>query len=154
MDDFYVRLGDQVTFAKTITEFDVYQFAGITGDFSPIHVNAEYARSTPMGQRVAHGVLLVGLISTTGTMLIQKHARVVPGHESYSVGYDRIRFTRPVFIGDTVTVVDTVESIDREKNRCGSKVELFNQHGAIVCVATHLIQWIRPGHATKATYSP
>jgi 3-hydroxybutyryl-CoA dehydratase len=150
MDDFYVSIGDQVTFAKTITESDVYQFAGITGDFSPIHVNAEYARATPMGQRVAHGVLLVGLMSTTGTLLLQEHERRVAGHESYSVGYDRIRFILPVFFGDTITVVDIVTGIDRNKNRCRSKVELFNQHGDIVCAAEHLIQWVKPGNAKNA----
>ena len=150
MSEFYVSVGDSVSFTKTISEFDVYQFAGITGDFSPIHVDAEYARATPMKQRVAHGVLLIGLMSTTGTMLIQKYARAIPGHESYSVGYDRVRFIRPVFFGDTIRVVDTVAEIDFAKNRCGTKVELFNQHGEIVCAATHLIQWITPQSKPKA----
>jgi acyl dehydratase len=151
MDDFYVRIGDKVTFAKTITEFDVYQFAGITGDFAPIHIDAEYARKTPMGQRVAHGALLVGLMSTAGTLLIQKHERRVAGHQSYSVGYDRIRFIRPVFFGDTITVVDAVDGIDRQKQRCSSKVELFNQRAEIVCAAEHLIQWVRLGSIKAAT---
>lgn len=142
MKRFYVNVGDQVTFAKTISESDVYQFAGITGDFSAIHINSEYAKTTPLGQRVVHGVLLVGLMSTTGTLLIDKHEVRGPEEQSYSVGYDRVRFIKPVFIGDTVTVTDTVVAIDEQKKRCRSKVEIHNQHGQIVCAAEHLIQWV------------
>lgn len=142
MKRFYVNIGDQVTFAKTISESDVYQFAGITGDFSAIHINSEYARNTPLGQRVVHGVLLVGLMSTTGTLLIDKYEVRGADEQSYSVGYDRVRFIKPVFIGDTVTVTDTVIAIDEQKKRCTSKVELHNQRGEIVCAAEHLIQWV------------
>jgi len=142
MSSFYVSIGDRVTFAKTISEFDVYQFAGITGDFSPIHINAEYAKATPLGQRVVHGVLLVGLMSTTGTLLIDKHEVKAPHEQSYSLGYDRVRFIRPVFIGDTVTVTDVVVEIDAERKRCRSKVEIHNQHGEIVCAAEHIIKWV------------
>src|SRR5207249_11093172 len=100
MSEFYVSVGDSVSFTKSISEFDVYQFAGITGDFSPIHVDAEYARATPMKQRLAHGVLLIGMMSTTSTMPIQNYARVILGQESHSVGYDRVRCLRLVFFGD------------------------------------------------------
>ncbi len=139
---FYVSIGDQVTFAKTISESDVYGFAGITGDFSAIHINSAYASKTPLGQRVVHGVLLVGLMSTTGTLLIDKYEKRGPNEQSYSVGYDRVRFIKPVFIGDTVTVTDTVSDIDHQKRRCRSKVEIHNQRGEIVCAAEHLIQWV------------
>jgi acyl dehydratase len=142
MENFYVSIGDQVTFSKTISESDVYQFAGITGDFSRIHIDAEYARKTPLGQRVVHGVLLVGLMSTTGTLLIDKFERRGPNEQSYSVGYDRVRFIKPVFIGDTATVTDTVVGIELPKRRCRSKVEIHNQHGQLVCAAEHLIQWV------------
>jgi acyl dehydratase len=142
MARFYVNVGDQVTFAKTISESDVYQFAGITGDFSAIHVNSEYAKNTPLGQRVVHGVLLVGLMSTTGMLMIDKHEVRGPDEHSYSVGYDRVRFIKPVFIGDTVTVTDTIIGIDEVKKRCRSKVEIHNQHGQIVCAAEHLTQWV------------
>ena len=142
MKRFYVNIGDQVIFAKTISESDVYQFAGITGDFAAIHINSEYAKKTPLGQRVVHGVLLVGLMSTTGTLLIDRYEVRGPHEQSYSVGYDRIRFIKPVFIGDTVTVTDTVTAIDEQKKRCRSKVEIHNQRNEIVCVAEHLIQWV------------
>jgi 3-hydroxybutyryl-CoA dehydratase len=150
MTRFYVNIGDQVTFAKTISESDVYQFAGITGDFSAIHINSEYAKKTPLGQRVVHGVLLIGLMSTTGTLLIDKYEVRGPDEQSYSVGYDRVRFIKPVFLGDTVTVTDTVVAIDEMKKRCRSKAEIHNQHGQIVCAAEHLIQWVSKAAATES----
>jgi acyl dehydratase len=143
MEPFYVGIGDEVRFTKTLGESDVYLFAGITGDLARIHIDSVYARETPLGRRVVHGALLVGLMSTTGTLLIERFERRREGVQSYSVGYDRVRFIRPVFIGDTVTVTDTVTEIILDRERCRSKVEIHNQDGVIVCAAEHLIQWVR-----------
>lgn len=142
METFYVKIGDQVTFSKTISESDVYGFAGITGDFAPIHIDIEYAKRTPIGQRVAHGLLVAGLMATAGFRMIEKHEVRPPNVQSYSVGYDRMRFIKPVFIGDTITVTETVSEIDHSKMRCRAKVEIHNQHGQIVCAADHLTQWV------------
>jgi acyl dehydratase len=105
MSGFYVKVGDQVQFAKTIGESDVYLFAGITGDLSPNHVNQEVMKRSAYGQRIAHGVLIVGFMSTTSTLMIEKAnaGRPPAGETPVSLGYDRIRFLAPVFIGDTVT---------------------------------------------------
>src|SRR5258707_286258 len=64
MQDFYVKLGDTVTFAKTVGETDIYLFAGITGDFSVNHVNEQYMAQSKFGRRIAHGALIVGYMST------------------------------------------------------------------------------------------
>lgn len=140
---FYVNVGDAVTFAKTLSESDVYLFAGITGDFAQIHINAEYMKHTNFGKRVVHGVLIVGLMATASTLLVDKFEQRDPDEQSYSVGYDRIRFIKPVFIGDTITVTYTIAEIDWTKRRSRSTIEARNQHGEIVAAAQHLIQWVR-----------
>ena len=70
-DDGLIPIGTRVEFAKTIGESDIYLFAGITGDFSPNHVNAEYMKTTPYGGIIAHGVLVVGLMSTCSTKVLE-----------------------------------------------------------------------------------
>src|ERR1700694_265422 len=72
MHDFYVKVGDSVTFAKTVAETDIYLFAGITGDFSVNHVNEQYMARTKYGRRIAHGALIIGYMSTCSTMMIDK----------------------------------------------------------------------------------
>ena len=70
MEDFYVKVGSKTTFSKTISESDVYLFAGITGDFSPNHINRQYMERSSYGRLMAHGALLVGFMSTVSTMAI------------------------------------------------------------------------------------
>jgi hypothetical protein len=82
-------LGTTVTFAKTISESDVYLYAGITGDIGPNHTNAEYMSGTRFGQRVAHGALTLGLMSTCSTRLIE----MLGDTPTVNYGYDRVRFT-------------------------------------------------------------
>src|ERR671912_2100342 len=108
-DDGLIPIGTRVEFAKTIGESDIYLFAGITGDFSPNHVNAEYMKTTPYGGIIAHGVLVVGLMSTCSTKVLD-YARSPRPAVSY--GYDRIRFIKPVRVGDTVTVTYEIISVD------------------------------------------
>jgi 3-hydroxybutyryl-CoA dehydratase len=141
MKDLHVSLGEQVTFAKTVSESDVYLFAGITGDFSVNHVNEEYMKGTIYGKRIVHGALLIGFISTTSTMLIERSAARGTDETAVSLGYDRIRFLKPVFLGDTITVTYTVEKIDAAARRTWAKVEIANQHGDLVTVGQHLLKW-------------
>ncbi len=123
-----------VTVTKTVSESDIYQFAGITGDFSPIHVDAEYARHQPVGQRVAHGVLLLGLMSAASTAWCR-----VAQVDTLSYGYDHVRFVRAVMIGDTVTVRYEVVDHLPLKRQYLSNVEASNQRGEIVAVAEHIL---------------
>jgi acyl dehydratase len=132
-----LEVGDSVTFSKTVGESDVYLFAGITGDFSPNHVNKEVMGGTPYKERIAHGVLSIGFASTTSTLMIEK-----AGAKAVSLGYDRIRFVGPIFIGDTVTVTYTISEIDEEKLRTRADIEVANQRGEVCTVAQHILKFL------------
>ena len=130
-----LEIGDAVTFSKTVGESDVYLFAGITGDFSPNHVNKEVMGGTPYKERIAHGVLSIGFASTTSTLMIEKASAV-------SVGYDHIRFIKPIFIGDTVTVTYTIAEIDEETLRTRADIEVTNHRGELCTVAQHILKYL------------
>jgi len=126
-EDFYVSVGDQVQFAKTVGESDVYLFAGITGDLSSNHVNEEVMKRSSYGRRIAHGALLIGFMSTTSTLMIERSGGVGAEETPVSLGYDRIRFLAPVFIGDTVSVTYRIAEVDPARRRSRSEIEIRNQ---------------------------
>lgn len=130
------EVGMEVTFAKTIGEYDVYAFAGVSGDFSPNHVDHEYMSRTPYGQRIAHGVLTMALMSTCSSKLIEE----LGNPPTVSYGYDRVRFIKPVFIGDTLTVRYRVASVEDDGAKSFSDVTVTNQRGETVSVATHILK--------------
>ncbi len=136
IDDIPVGLKARIT--KTVSESDVYLFAGITGDLDPNHVDEEYARKTSLGHRVAHGALIVGYTSAASTRILQDFNRPM-----VSVGYDRIRFLKPVYFGDTLTIDYEIESIEREHERTIAKIEVKNQRDELVAVATHIMQLVK-----------
>ena len=142
MSDFHVSVGEQVTFSKTVGESDVYLFAGITGDLNDLHVNEHFMAKSSFGGRIAHGALLVGFMSTTSTMMIARCAGRGGEETPVSLGYDRIRFTAPVYINDTVSVTYTVARIDEERRRALSDIEVVNHKGETVAVAQHIIKWV------------
>jgi 3-hydroxybutyryl-CoA dehydratase len=119
-----VKVGDTASMSKTVTEFDVYSFAGVTGDFNPIHIDAEFAKTTMFKERIAHGILSAGFISAViGTAL--------PGKNTIYLGQD-LQFKAPVKIGDTVTAtVEVLEKIEG-KNRLILKTTVTNQDGVLV----------------------
>ncbi len=135
-------VGCRVTFSKTVGESDIYLFAGITGDLSPNHVDREFMKNTTYGRRIAHGSLLIGYMSTASTMILQKYPASNPDMTAVSLGYDRIRFLKPVFINDTITVHYEIDAFDEHKNRSLSKIEITNQHGELVAVASHILKWV------------
>jgi 3-hydroxybutyryl-CoA dehydratase len=141
MSDFYVAVGERVSFSKTVSETDVYLFAGITGDFSPNHVNQSYMERSSFGRRQAHGALLVGFMSTASTLAIAK-SREGADETPVSLGYDRVRFLAPVYFGDTVTVDYTIAAIDLERRRSTGDIKVTNQDGTLVAVATHILKWV------------
>ncbi|GAB2962868.1 MaoC family dehydratase N-terminal domain-containing protein [Amycolatopsis acidiphila] len=129
-------IGRTTTFTKTVGESDIYLFAGVSGDLGPNHVDEEYMSKTRYGHRIAHGVLIVSYMSTCSSKLIEE-----AGNEpAVSYGYDRVRFVKPVFIGDTVTVTYTVAERDDELGEIRSQVTAQNQHGDVVAVATHILR--------------
>ena len=135
-------VGCRVSFSKTVGESDIYLFAGITGDLSPNHVDREFMKKTAFGRRIAHGSLLIGFMSTTSTLILEKYPPETQDMTPVSLGYDRIRFLKPVFINDTITVHYEIEAIDREKHRSLSNIEITNQHGELVAVAKHILKWV------------
>ena len=119
-----LEVGDQAESSKTISESDIYGFAGITGDFNPAHVNEEYARGTFFKGRIAHGMLVGGLVSAVLAMQL-------PGPGAIYVRQS-FEFKAPVRIGDTVTARVEVVAVDREKNRVQIRTSCTNQTGALV----------------------
>jgi acyl dehydratase len=128
-------VGDSVTFTKTVGESDVYLFAGITGDLAPNHVDRTYMARTRYGERIAHGVLVLGYASTASSRMLERS-----GEHAVSYGYDRVRFCGPVFLGDTVTVHYEVERVDEADGKVYSAVRVANQDGALCLVATHILK--------------
>ena len=111
--------GDHAEFSKTITEADITLFVAVSGDTNPVHIDEEYARTTPFGQRIAHGLLTAGLISTVlGTKL--------PGPGAIYVSQS-LRFLAPVAIGDTVTASVTLTEYDRDRGEMTLETGCFNQ---------------------------
>src|SRR5690625_2478512 len=129
--------GEQVTFTKTVGETDVYLFAGITGDFADNHINDEYMSSTPFKRRIAHGVLSIGYSSTASTKIAEKAKVPV-----VSYGYDGIRFIKPIFIGDTITVNYTVIEIDTYNMKTIADIKITNQNNELCTVAKHIMKYI------------
>ncbi|MBU2700494.1 3-hydroxybutyryl-CoA dehydratase [Sporomusaceae bacterium BoRhaA] len=119
-----IQVGDKASISKTVTEHDVYTFAGLSGDFNPVHINAEFAKNTMFKERIAHGMLVAGLISAVlGTEL--------PGINTIYLAQE-LAFKSPVKFGDTVTAtVEVMEKIDA-KNRLMLKTVATNQDGTVV----------------------
>jgi 3-hydroxybutyryl-CoA dehydratase len=134
-----LQVGRSVTVSKTVGETDIYLFAGISGDFSPNHVDEEYMRKTPYGRRIAHGALMVAYMSQASTRMCAGLSDPV-----VSYGYDRIRFPRAVFIGDTVTVRYEVESVEPATGKAFSRVTCTNQRGEVVAAAVHILKVLGP----------
>jgi acyl dehydratase len=149
-----VQVGDSVRFSKTVAEYDVYAFAGITGDFAQNHIDEDYMRRSKFGHRVAHGALLVGFMSTTSTMIIAKRAAAGVPATPVSLGYDRLRFINPVYFGDTITVTYTVTAVDQEKDRSLADVEIRNQSGDVVAVGQHILKWVANPDSSADTGRP
>jgi len=126
-----LKVGDRASFSKTISESDVYLYAGITGDFNPAHVNEAYAQTTAFKTRIAHGMLTAGFISNLlGTQL--------PGPGSIYMSQS-LKFLAPVTIGDTITATVEIIDIITEKKRVLLKTTCVNQEGTVVLDGEALI---------------
>lgn len=115
------RPGQKASVAKTISEADVYAFAGMTGDFNPLHVDAEFARKSRFGERIAHGMLTAGLISTVLGMKL-------PGTGAIFLG-QTLKFLKPVRFGDTITAEAEVVSYRSDKRILTLRTKCANQRG-------------------------
>jgi acyl dehydratase len=126
---------ERKTFGRTITETDFVIHAGHTGDFFPHHMDAEHMKSTPFGQRIAHGTMTFAI----GIGLTASEINPL----AFTYGYERLRFPRPVFIGDTIHTVLTIVALedDPKRPRHGRIVEqvrVINQRGETVLACDHI----------------
>ena len=129
------EVGKTYTFTKTFAESDVYLFAGIIGDFFPAHVNEEYCKKMPYKTRIVHGCLTFSLASTVSGV-----AGVESGHDIVAYGYDKLRFKKPVFFGDTITATYTFTEVNEERKLTTADCVMTNQHGEVVLTVTHYMK--------------
>jgi monoamine oxidase len=132
----YVVGSQRETSGRTITEADLVVHAGHSGDYFPHHVDAEFARTTPFGQRIAHGTMTF----TIGIGLTASQINPV----AFTYGYDKLRFPKPVFISDTIrtriTVKDKQEDPKRkELGRVIEACEVLNQRNEVVMYCEHIL---------------
>ena len=127
-----IKVGDEASLSLTITEAHIVTYAGITGDVNPVHLDAEFARQTMFGERIAHGMLVAGLISAVlGTQL--------PGPNSIYLGQE-LRFTAPVKLGDTVTAAVAVTEKRDDKRIIKLRTTVSNQRGEAVIDGTAVVK--------------
>ena len=132
----YVEGEQRTTGGRTITEADIVIHAGQTGDFYPHHMDAEWCKTQPLGQRVAHGTLVFSIAVGMTAAAINPRAM--------SYGYDRLRFLKPVFIGDTLHVVVRIKERRPHSKRTTHGIvtetlEATNQRGELVLACEHLL---------------
>jgi 3-hydroxybutyryl-CoA dehydratase len=119
-----IYVGMTKSVSKTLSENDVYTYAGLIGDINPVHVNAEYAKTTRFGERIVHGMLTASFFSTLVGMLI-------PGADAIYLS-QTCKFLLPVKFGDTITATGEVTKIIPEKRIAYMKTTVVNQRGEIV----------------------
>ena len=126
----------RVTYGRTITETDFVVHAGHTGDFFPHHMDAEFMKTTQFGQRIAHGTMVFAIgVGLTATLI---------NPVAFSYGYDRLRFVRAVFIGDTIRTRVTIAAKEDdprrpERGRVVERCEVLNQRDEVVLAADHIL---------------
>jgi 3-hydroxybutyryl-CoA dehydratase len=128
-----MKVGDSAQISKTITEEDINDFARVTGDFNPVHLDQAYAEKTQFEGRVAHGLLSVGLLSAL-------LGNILPGHGTIYLSQE-VKFLAPVRIGDTIRAVVEVLDLIYEKNRAKFRTTCTNQDGKLVVDG---IAWTMP----------
>ena len=130
-----LEIGQEASFSKTISESDIYGFAGIVGDFNPVHINELAAKESLFGKRVAHGMLVGSLISTIlGTKL--------PGEGTIYLEQS-LKFLSPVFIGDTVTAKCVVSDIiNADKGIYRLNTTIVNQDGKLTHEGYAVVKYI------------
>jgi monoamine oxidase len=135
----------RVTYGRTITETDFVVHAGHTGDFFPHHLDAEFMKNSPFGQRIAHGTMVFAIgVGLTATLI---------NPVAFSYGYDRLRFIRPVFIGDTIRTRVTISAREDDPRRVNQgrvieRCEVVNQRDEVVLSADHILLVERRSGAT------
>lgn len=135
----------RVTLGRTITETDIIMHAGHTGDFFPHHVDEEWCKTQPFKHRIAHGTMIFSIgIGMTASEI---------NPEAMSKGYDRLRFVKPVYIGDTIhseiTISDKSDSKKPELGTVIEHVKIYNQNDEVVLVCDHILVVKKRNSVTK-----
>ncbi|MCK4204244.1 dehydratase [Brucella pituitosa] len=127
---------ERITYGRTITETDFVVHAGHTGDFFPHHMDVEFAKTLPGGQRIAHGTMIFAIgVGLTATLI---------NPVAFSYGYDRLRFVRPVHIGDTIRTRVTISAKEDDPKRTNlgrvtERCEVLNQRDEVVLACDHIL---------------
>ncbi|MGL5380590.1 MaoC family dehydratase [Clostridium sp.] len=129
IDELYIGMTKSIS--KTISENDIYNYAGIIGDFNPLHVNSEYAKSTRFKERVAHGMLTASFFSTLVGMCM-------PGADAIYLEQN-VKFKLPVKIGDTITSTANITKIIKNKKIAQMETITRNQRGEIVIEGSAIV---------------
>lgn len=129
------KIGEKrTTPARTVTETDIVSFAGLTGDWHPLHTDVEHAAQSPFGERIAHGMLVLSIGSALAFRTGPYDA--LPKSFIAFYGMENVRFTAPVKIGDTIhleTEITDLEVKDAERGVVTSQHEIVNQNGDVAC---------------------
>ena len=145
MADFQVpyAVGDTFYSAKTVSEADVYLFAGITGDMNRVHLNEQYMQTTDLKHRVAHGMLTFSIACQAETELLNAQFKNMEeqGISYLSAGYEHVRFIKPVYFGDTLNTEYKLVEVDQENKKTFGQLTVTNQDGVTVLVATHIMKF-------------
>lgn len=119
---------------RTVTDAEVLAFAAATGDDNRAHTDEAYARAMGLPGRVAHGILVQGLMSTACTRWAEREGLVI-----LSSGWDGVRFVAPVHVGDTVSCAYALVDPDETGRRRTARADAHNQHGELVAVGRHVL---------------
>jgi len=146
LEDFDVGMTFE-TPRRTVTEADVVAFAGVSGDFNPLHTDEEFEKNGPFGRRIGHGVLTLAILTGLWDRL-----GFLTGSVEAFYGIDKLRFTRPVFFGDSLKA--TVRVVDKKERETNGMIvfsnEVVNQRGETVLVCdTRVVVRRKPAGATQ-----
>lgn len=145
----FLEIGESTEYTRTIAAEDIVAFARISGDDDPVHTDPDYAAQSAFGRCIAHGAHVMGLLSTTASMMSRRSVARGAAGTPVSAGYDRIRFTRPVFAGDTLTARYVIEEVDDTRGRSRARVAVVNQDGEPCLVGSHVLAWVAPSQADR-----
>lgn len=141
----FLEAGESAEYTRTIRAEDIAAFAALSGDDDPVHTDPDFAARTAFGRPIAHGAHVMGLLSTCASMMSRRSVARGATGTPVSAGYDRIRFTRAVFAGETLTARYVIEAVDDARGRTRAALTVTNQDGETCLVGTHILAWVPPG---------
>ena len=139
----FLEVGEAAEYSRTIAAVDIAAFAAISGDDDPVHTDPDFATRTAFGRCIAHGAHVMALVSTASSMMSRRAVERGCAGTPVSAGYDRIRFTHPVFAGDALTARYRIEEVSEAPVRTRSRFDIINQDGTLCVTGTHTLRWVQ-----------